>query len=121
MAFGKRVDKENTPKKKGVKNVKKTENEEVVEIIVEQKIGESDVNNEKNNIENENKEESKIKKRKLNFKKKSSVNKNKMVMFGLSNEERIQLFKDNLVKKYPNIPNYFFEKEVEKFKKKLGE
>jgi len=117
MGF-KKASKQNTPIKGGSKNGKRNTEEIHNEVLPENIKSDNNTDIIINNINNCNDdvvEKPKFKRSNVGIKH------NKLVMFGQSSNEKLNLFIDNLKRSNPHIPDYFFNKEVEKFRNKLGD
>ena len=118
MGFGKKASKQNTPKKKVVDENGKKNTEQIYKEVLQGNIksdNNSDISNSDDNNRNNVVEKPKFKRSNVGIKH------NKLVMFGQTNNEKLNLFIDNLKRSNPHIPDYFFNKEVEKFRNKLGD
>lgn len=119
MSFGKRI-------KKVRKDVSKDSG--TVDKVSEKLSDKSNsVNSSDNGINSSgNTTDSSIKKQKIknqrtyNFMKKSSKKKSEGLLFGMTKEEKLELFIRNTKIIHPGIPDFWLQKETDKFKKKFN-
>ena len=112
MTFGKRV-------KKVRKNVSK--DDKTVDKAIEKVSGEdnsvnssSDNNNSSSNIIDSSVKASSF------LKRKGKSKKSNMLLFGMTKEEKLELFIRNIKIIHPGIPEFWLQKEIQKFKKKFN-
>ena len=108
MGFGKRLVKVKEDVSDDSRNAKKFINKR------------DSVNSNDNNVNNnDNTSDIRVKPKKTyNFMKKTS-SKSSGLLFGQTKEEKLELFIKNIKIIHPNIPDFWLEKEVDKFKKKF--
>jgi len=120
MAFGKRVEKVR-------KDVSK--HSEAVDKVSEKVSSEnSSVHNSDNSVDSsDNVSDSNVKQKKVKNQRASSflkkISKSKkpdVLLFGQTKEEKLELFIKNIKIIHPNIPKFWLQREVEKFKRKFN-
>jgi len=117
MSFGKKASINNTPKKKLDVN-KDVKSEELVDECNNDNT--IHINRNNNDIINANTRSNKV--NKTDFLKHIKKNKKSsdILLFGLSKEEKLELFINNLKLLHSGIPDFWFNKEVSEFKKKFN-
>ena len=120
MGFGKRKEKENKNESKRSETIKK-DNEKNINKNNSTNSDTVDIDNCCSAFNNNVKHKVGKQNRAVNFRKKLGKSKgSNILLFGQTKEEKLELFINNIKIMNPNMPDFWLQKEIDKFKKKFN-